>query len=244
MSATAGQPQRSKKKGRKPLKPMPPERVSVVVTAIEEAYAALRDVWPELPDVAVTVFYDRRRRNRGFFWASQWVYREGHLPELHIDSTILREDPANILETLVHESVHGRAHTLGIRDTSREGRWHNGRFARLAREMGLAVVRDARIGHRTTEILPEWLAGNYARSLKVITEAAGKLWQGSGIDRGPDQPGPGDGDDHGDKKPVQRMLKAVCDCEEPRIIRVARSVFEQAPITCRACHQPFTLAQG
>jgi hypothetical protein len=236
-----------KKKASEPAAPFPPERTSAVVTAIEQAYAALQDVWPELPNVAVTVFYDRRRRNRGYYWRHQWVYRAGRLPELHIDSTILRESPESILETLVHESAHGRAHALRIQETSREGRYHNRRFAELAREMGLVAESDRRIGHRTTEIVPEWLAGKYKPALEIISEASGKLWQGTGIDRrpggNPDGDGDGtEGDDGGDdKRPAQRMLKAICQCAEPRIIRVARSIFDVAPIVCQKCRQPFAL---
>jgi hypothetical protein len=34
-------------------------------------------------------------------------------------------------------------------------------------------------------------------------------------------------------------IAAVCRCAKPRRIRVARSVFELADITCGACAQPF-----
>ena len=60
--------------------------------------------------MVITVFYDRHRSVRGYFWDGQWRSQaEPFLPEMHIDSTILNEPPAAILRTLVHEAVreHG-----------------------------------------------------------------------------------------------------------------------------------------
>jgi hypothetical protein len=44
------------------------EVISHVVAALEQAYAALRRRWPDLPAVVITVFYDRHRSVRGYFW--------------------------------------------------------------------------------------------------------------------------------------------------------------------------------
>jgi hypothetical protein len=102
------------------------QAISAVVIALEEAYAALRLRWPELPAVVITVFYDRHRSVRGYFWDGQWRSQaDPFLPELHIDSTILSDPPEAILKTLVHEAAHALARARGIKDTSREGRYHN-----------------------------------------------------------------------------------------------------------------------
>jgi hypothetical protein len=43
------------------------------------------------------------------------------------------------------------ANTRQIQDTSRQGRWHNRRFATLAEGLGLKVTHDPRpAGHRRT----------------------------------------------------------------------------------------------
>ena len=48
--------------------------------------------------------------------------------------------------------------------------------------------------------------------------------------------------------PKGRLIKAVCRCSPPRIIRVARSTLEAAPIQCAACGREFvhpaSLSQG
>jgi len=47
--------------------------------------------------------------------------------------------PRDVLGTLLHEAAHGMAATRQIKDTSRQGRYHNRRFAELAAELGITV---------------------------------------------------------------------------------------------------------
>ena len=220
------------------------QAISGVVIALEEAYAALKLCWPELPAVVITVFYDRHRSVRGYFWDGQWRSQaDPFLPELHIDSTILSDPPEAILKTLVHEAAHALAQSRGIKDTSREGRYHNQRFSELAQEMGHIVEPDSRIGLRTPRLRPEWLAGRYGPLVQTIGAASQKLWQedysslvragGNGYARNVvrNLPSP----------PKGRLVKAVCGCSPPRIIRAARNTLQAAPIRCTACGGEFTL---
>jgi len=221
------------------------EVISHVVVALENAYAELRRRWHELPPVVITVFYDRHRSVRGYFWDGQWRSAANPtLPELHIDSTILGDPPEAILKTLVHEAAHALAKARSVTDTSREGRYHNQRFADLAREMGLEVTRDPLIGYRTPALQPVWLTGAYAPLVQVIAAASRRLWQddrfaglsSAGSLRGANvTPAAKSG-------PKGRLIKAVCRCSPPRIIRVARSTLEAAPIQCAACGSEFALA--
>lgn len=48
----------------------------------------------------------------------------------------------------VHEAAHAIAERRGIRDTSRQGRYHNARFKALAEEVGLEVRGHPVIGCR------------------------------------------------------------------------------------------------
>jgi hypothetical protein len=47
------------------------------------------------------------------------------------------------------------AHVRGIKDTSRQGRWHNARFKALAEELGIEVTKDPRIGWSPTNLPAE-----------------------------------------------------------------------------------------
>ncbi len=220
------------------------DAISGVVIALEHACATLRQHWPELPAVVITVFYDRHRSVRGYFWDGQWRSQaDPFLPELHIDSTILSDPPEAILKTLVHEAAHALARARGIKETSREGRYHNQRYADLATEMGLVVVPDPKIGIRTPGLHPEWLAGPYAPLTQIIDAASRKLWQedraamiavaGNGQN--------GNGSVIGAPGPKGRLIKAVCRCYPPRIIRAARNTLQAAPIHCAACGGEFHL---
>jgi len=53
---------------------------------------------------------------------------------------------------LLHEAAHALAHVRGIKDTSRQGRWHNARFKALAEEVGIEVSKDDRLGWSPTAI--------------------------------------------------------------------------------------------
>lgn len=235
-------------------------RLSTVIAAIEQVYHEhLRSLWPALPaNVVFPVYYQRSRNGhikvRGHWHALQWKVAAGdRAHELHVSSGILREAPASVLATLVHECAHARCFVLGIQGASREGRYHNRRFQRIAHEMGLRTTPDTRIGWRTPGLREDdgW-PEKFAPALAVIEQAVGQLWQGQGVDRNPDGTAAGatDGGDgdaganagNDDKPNRSRLLKAVCACDPPRIIRAARTTLEAAPITCAVCSDKFAVA--
>ncbi|WP_219419925.1 hypothetical protein [Pseudonocardia nigra] len=57
-----------------------------------------------------------------------------------------------MLGTLLHEAAHGVATTRGIKDTSRQGRYHNRKFAELAEELGITVALDGARGWSATTL--------------------------------------------------------------------------------------------
>ncbi len=235
--------------GHQPLAPISrsgraAEAISRVIIALEDCYAALRLRWPDLPGVVITVFYDRHRSLRGYFWDGQWRSQaDPFLPELHIDSTILSDPPEAILKTLVHEAAHALAQARGIKDTSREGRYHNQRFAELAQEMGLVVEADTRLGIRTPGLRPEWLEEHYRPLVQTIAAASHRLWQDdhSTLARAGGNGHTGKSAVNGATGPKGRLVKAVCHCSPPRIIRAARQTLRAAPIRCAACGGAFGL---
>ncbi len=58
----------------------------------------------------------------------------------------------------------------GIQDTSRQGRWHNKRFAVLAGELGLMATKDERIGWSPCTLRPD-TADHYAAVLADLGAA-------------------------------------------------------------------------
>ena len=45
---------------------------------------------------------------------------------------------------ILHEAAHALAYARGIKDTSRQGRYHNKHFKTCAEQLGLAVEHDQR----------------------------------------------------------------------------------------------------
>ena len=60
-----------------------------------------------------------------------------------ISGEALRRTPADVLGILLHEAAHALADARGITDTSRQGRYHNKKYALLAAELGLDVAETA-----------------------------------------------------------------------------------------------------
>ena len=79
---------------------------------------------------------------------------------------------AEIFATLLHEAVHAVAFERGIKDTSRQGRYHNARFRAVAEELGLETGRDSPFGCSSTA-LPPGTTALYRETLRALTEALG-----------------------------------------------------------------------
>jgi hypothetical protein len=128
-----------------------------MVAALEGAWAAIRSRHPEVPAVVMvlgagSVGATGGGLKQGHFAAMRWAdpdqsaagARVGdsvRLPEVFVGGEGLARGPADVLGTLLHEAAHALAHVRGIKDTSRQGRWHNTRFKALAEELGIEVAR-------------------------------------------------------------------------------------------------------
>jgi hypothetical protein len=196
---------------------------SFLVAALEHAWATIRARHPQVPEAVLVVASGSsgRRLKWGHFAAGRWQHASGQHPEVLVGGEGLARGAPEVLATLLHEAAHGLADARRIQDTSRGGRYHNRRYAALARELGLEVARVGAIGWSATT-LPEATAAAYAPVLAEL-EARLVLWR--------HQEAAG--------QPTSRnLLACVCGC--PRRIRVAPATLAQAPILCAACDLPFT----
>jgi hypothetical protein len=91
-----------------------------------------------------------KRLNLGHFAAGRWQLTSPEQPtdrpEVLVSGEGLQRGGVDVLGTLLHEAAHGLAHARRISDTSRQGRYHNRRYATLARELGLDVAHLDPIG--------------------------------------------------------------------------------------------------
>jgi hypothetical protein len=154
-----------------------PGAASPLVAALERAWTAIRTHHPDVPAAVVIVASggDANRLALGHFAPGRWqVNGTGH-HEVLIGAEGLARGPDDVLTTLLHEAAHGLANARGIQDTSRQGRYHNHRYATLAAELGLDVARDPRIGWSLTT-LAQPTAQRYAAVLAEL-RAALVLWR-------------------------------------------------------------------
>jgi hypothetical protein len=167
-----------------------------------------------------------RRLNLGHFAAGRWLLTSPdaptNRPEVLVSGEGLQRGPVDVLGTLLHEAAHGLAYARKLSDTSRQGRYHNRRYATLAGELGLDVAHLGPLGWSPTSV-PEQTAALYAEVLAELT-AALVLWrraeQASPIGLGRSR----------------NALARSCGCG--RRIRVARSVLELAQSCAPAAANP------
>jgi len=198
-----------------------------LVAALETAWAAIRTRHPEVPPVVLVVGAGSSGAaagglKLGHFAALRWHHHDQRLPEVFVGGEHLAHGPTEVLATLLHEAAHALAHVRGIRDTSRQGRWHNARFKSLATELGIAVSKDPRLGWSPTALTAE-TASTYADTITALGTAL-RLHRAS-------DPAPARG-------PRKTTPPCVCDCG--RRIRVSPSVLAAGPITCGLCRTDFT----
>jgi len=204
--------------------PSPDGAASLLVACLERTWTTIRTRYPDVPDVVLVVASgsEGKRLNLGHFAPHRWEVAGADRHEVLVGGEGLHRGPLEVLGTLLHEAAHGLAQARSVQDTSRGGRYHNRRYATLARELGLAVASVKPIGWSATTV-PEATAAGYAGQLEELA-AALVLWR-----RQEHRIGTG--------TRSRNLLAAACACG--RRIRAAKATLAEAPIVCGACGQPF-----
>jgi len=207
---------------------------SPMVAALEQAWADIRTRHADVPAAVVvlaagSIGAPAGTLRLGHFAATRWT-RDGEqaerLAEVFVGGEGLARGPADVLGTLLHEAAHAIAHMRGVKDTSRQGRWHNARFKALAEEVGIEPAKDPRLGWSPTAI-PQATADSYADTLTVLGRALR-------LHRTPEAT-------RGGRKSSNNSIACVCDCG--RRIRVAAAVLAAGPIICGLCDTEFQSAR-
>jgi hypothetical protein len=200
---------------------------SRLILALEQAWSAIRERHPEVPP-AVMITASRAQvagLRFGRFAASRWRIDQldGALSEVFIGGEGLARSPERDFATLLHEAIHALAHVREIKDTSRQGRYHNKRFKLLAQELGIDVSYHQHLGFSATT-LPPATSRRYASTLRTLRGAL---------------------DAHRDRELALQHEQTAspdppsCICRCGRLIRVAPGTLAQGPILCSICRQPF-----
>ena len=210
--------------GSTPPPPVVPA-ASTLLKALEDIWAAIRRHHPEIPAVVIIIASGTGGRHAkwGHHAPGRWHNGSTEHAEVMISGEGLARTPREVFATLLHEAAHALANARGITDTSRQGRYHNRKFALLSTELGLDVTENDQFGWSATTVT-DTTARRYADELALLT-AAMTIWRN---------------DEHTAPTATKRntnLIPASCPCD--RTIRVAASTLREAPITCQACGGKF-----
>jgi hypothetical protein len=199
-----------------------------LVAALEDAWTAIRTQNPEVPAAVVVVASGSPSKPSGnlkwgHFADGRWQHGENRLPEVLVSGEGLSRPADKVFTTLLHEAAHGLAAVRKIQDTSRQGRWHNKQFAKLAAELGMTTTKDDKLGFSPCE-LTEITAARYR---VAITSLAAAL----SVYRHPET--------FEDKQRTNNNNGVSAECECPRKLRISLTVFEAGPIRCDMCGEAF-----
>jgi hypothetical protein len=192
----------------------------------------------------------------GWFAESAWQYGDRRVHELFVNADLraantLATPAEEVLVTLLHEACHVWAQATDIKDTSRDGRYHNRRFAEIALIIGLGVEKDTSIGHRTPG-LSSWaridyadLLGDLERGLILAREPLVTGWDSTSPDDedvAVDDAAPAPSDP---ATATKKYIFATCQCQDAwdrhlATIRVAKGSWRVGTIYCSICQAPFT----
>jgi DnaJ domain len=197
---------------------------SRLLTVLEDTWTAIRRHHGEIPPAVIIIASGTASKQArwGHHAPGRWHHNGTDHAEVMISGEGLRREPAQVLGTLLHEAAHALAGARGITDTSRQGRYHNKKYALLAKELGLDVAEDTQFGWTVTTV-PGATAARYASRLAAIADAM-TLWRK---------------DEHHARTVTRdtNLIAASCPCG--RKIRVAASTLKEAPIQCQACDGTF-----
>ena len=126
--------------------------ISAVVRVLEDIWSAIRARHGEVPAVVIIIASgtDRKQPVWGHHAPGRWHTGTGQRAEIMISGEGLGRTPPDVLGTLLHEAAHALAAARGIKDTSRQGRYHNTKYKMLAEELGITVTFDPAIGWSIT----------------------------------------------------------------------------------------------
>ena len=149
------------------------------IQAVEELYGVLNNHFfdGELPQPVITISPESKGRKLGWCSAKPvWddsdrfldneslgmlseedakeLFSRGYY-EINICPEYLCRDEMELYETLLHEMCHLYNATMGVKDTSNSGFYHNRRFKETALKHGLNVYKVAKYGWAKTELTHE-----------------------------------------------------------------------------------------
>lgn len=220
---------------------------SPMISALETAWAGIQIHHPEVPSVYLILgsgVEERRNRVMGSFAPERWnprgptppidaLNRPVRLSEVFLAGETIQAGVEEVLGTLLHEAAHALCRARAQADTSRAGRYHNGKFQAAAEELLLTCTKGKQGWDQTA--LTEGARERYRMEMSVLDHAL-SFYRGAGAK---------DEDEKKDKKPATSRVALTCSCEpEPRRVLIVPAQALEGMITCGKCHDSFVDRTG
>lgn len=128
-------------------------RGSEAVRLLEATWSAAQRIVTDTPEVALTIKSSGRTRGGitlGHYAPGRFAADGNPLPEVMIAGETINRGAKEILTTVLHEAAHATAKARGVKDTSRQGRYHNKRFVAIAEEYHLTYDHPNNYRYTTT----------------------------------------------------------------------------------------------
>lgn len=193
-----------------------------MTAALEAAVGFIAEANPDMPPCIVLIGDGERGKKRvnGHFGAWRWNHDGDQVHELVVASQRFADGPAQVLETLLHEAAHALCAARGVKDTSRQGRFHNAKYKAAAIEVGLSVEQGEN-GWNLTD-LADGTVARYQEAHDILADALRGFVAWGERER---------------PKARQSQIPGFCECG--RVIRASLACWEEAPIRCMECDQDF-----
>lgn len=251
-----------------PAAPLDPITGSAIVAVLEETWEAIRAEHPDLPHVVIVTGSGFIGSPRWAHWReSGWTERQGadehahsRHGEMFVAGEALAKGAEHVVESMLHEGAHTLATAREIQDTSRQGRWHNDKFRKLAQELGLEYRGDkADPTHGFSNmLLTDATREKYADLIKKLDAAIRAVIRMPAFVAGANGEQAGGEFIHGGKRPKTgtagpstNNLKLTCCCVDeetgdpkPRIIRASKKEAERGQMMCGICREFFEDRSG
>lgn len=246
-----------------PAPALDPITGSAIVAVLEETWESIRANHPDLPHVVIVTGSGFIGSPRWAHWReSGWTERQGEGEHAHtrhgemfVAGEALAKGATHVVESMLHEGAHTLATAREIQDTSRQGRWHNGEFRKLAQELGLEFrgeKADPTHGF-SNMLLTEVTREQYAELIERLDKAIRATIRMPGFVPTSGDEGQAGGEFiHGGRRPKTKgegsstnYLKLTCKCiddegaDKPRVIRASKREAERGLMMCGVCQEYF-----
>ena len=212
--------------------------IQSAIDELQRNFRKLNDIYfgGELEKPVITILADSSSGAYGWISVNKvWRSKDNkHYREINMCAEYLNREPVLIITTLLHEMCHLYNLQNNIKDTSRNGTYHNASFKATAERSGLIVGKNENYGFCITSPKPELIA--YVN--KNCRAGCFKLErQKTYRDGSPKTTKTGeDGKERNTSRTKQSMRKYVCpSCG--LIIRASKDITDK--VTCIDCDEIF-----